>query len=180
MRCIVGSTFNMKADVLRQGKSQTDTTPDPIDDYGVWVEDQDPLTHEIVRVWKPTEITPDDPATPDVNEQSFFSVPCLARGIIDGGIRVAGTTERWGELYENVDYTRFSFPAKYVITKRDRITNIRNNQGQILWKDEETDPFAESIWRATVFDVLGVTPVIDPFGRHTHNVAMLQKAEVYS
>lgn len=175
MRCLTSARFNMRADVLKQG---TDPAPPP-DEFGEWVQEQDPLTHEIIRVWKPFEVTPDDPTTPTY-DPSFMSVPCIARGIVDGGIRVAGTTERWGELYQNVDYVRMVFPANFVITKRDRITNIRNRAGQILWKDEETDPTATGGWRSTVFEVMGVTPVPDPWGRHIENVAMLSRAEVYA
>jgi hypothetical protein len=102
----------------------------------------------------------------------------MARGIIDGGIRVAGTTERWGETYVDIDYCRIEFPARVLVTKRDRITNIRNRKGQILWLEEELGPDGEGKFRATVFEVLGVTPVVDPFGNHTSNVAMLERAEV--
>jgi hypothetical protein len=52
----------------------------------------------------------------------------MARGIIDGGIRVAGTTERWGETYVDIDYCRIEFPSRIILSKRDRVTNIRNRQ----------------------------------------------------
>lgn len=182
MRCLTGARFNMVADILRQG--QDGTLPDT-DEYGEWVNEQDPLTHEIIRVWVPIVTNPDDPSTPTIDEEILLSVPCMARGIVEGGIRVAGTTERFvGEgqtaLYESVDYIRLWFPANYVVTKRDRITNIRNRWGQILWKDEETDPDATAGWRATEFEVLGVTPLPDYRGKLLENMALLQKAEVYS
>lgn len=179
LRCINSAKYNMTADVLRQGGGGS--YPDPDDeDYGHWEEQQDPLTHEIVRVWVPAIVTPDDPSTPDIDESTYMSVKCQVRGIVDGGIRVAGTTERWGELYENVDYTKMHFPTNKIITKRDRITNVRNRKGQIIWRDEETNPLATSGWRSTVFDVLGVTPLVDPFGNHIENIALLEKAQLYS
>lgn len=169
----------MRATILRQGELAPE--PENVDDppEGTWVSEQDPLTHEIIRVWHPVEVVPDDPSTPDVNEQSLFSTPCMARGIMEGGIRVAGTTERWGDTYENIDFIRLWTPPHIVLSKRDRVTNIRNSKGQILWKDEETNPLATSNWRATQFDVLGVTPEVDAFGVHTANVAMCEKAEVH-
>jgi hypothetical protein len=91
---------------------------------------------------------------------------------------VAGTTERWGETYVDIDYVRIEFPANVIVSKRDRITNIRNRKGQILWVEEELAPDGEGRFKATVFDVLGVTPVIDPFGKHSSNVAMLERSEV--
>jgi hypothetical protein len=163
----------MKADILRQSSGSSTPTAD-----GRWEDRQDPITGEIIRVWVPLGV--DDPDTP-ADESLVGTFPCMARGVIDGGIRVAGTTERWGETYVDIDYCRIEFPARIIITKRDRITNIRNRKGQIIWLEEEIPegPTDEPpTFQATVFEVLGVTPVLDPFGNHTSNVAMLERAEV--
>lgn len=159
----------MKADILRQ----TSGTSTPSAD-GQWQDYQDPITGEIIRKWIPVGDNPTTGTNEGVGAGTFA---CQARGIIDGGIRVAGTTERWGETYVDIDYCRIEFPAQIILTKRDRVTNIRNRQGQILWVEEEL-PFVSGVFRATVFNVLGVTPVIDPFGKHTSNVAMLERANV--
>src|SRR5690242_17277187 len=113
----------MKATVLSQG------VKNPTQDEGQWVEKQDPDTGEIIRVWT----TDTDPTTAGTQE---LEVPCIVRGVVDGGIRVAGTTERYtpAGIYENVDFAKMSFPANYIITKRDRITNIKNPKGVIVWK----------------------------------------------
>lgn len=168
--CLTSARFNMKADILRQSSGSSTPT-----EQGHWEDQQDPITGEIIRVWVPIG---DDPETPEDESGSVDSFPCMARGIIDGGIRVAGTTERWGETYVDIDYCRIEFPARIVLSKRDRVTNIRNRQGQFLWVEEELGPDNEGKFRSTVFNVLGVTPVIDPFGKHTSNVAMLERAEV--
>ena len=161
----------MRADILKQDQD----VPDPIDpnDYGTWVNRQDPLTGEIIRVWEPY---PDNPNTPDVREdEKFGTIRCLARGIVDGGIRVAGTTERFGDTYTNVDFIKMWVPPKTLITKRDRITNIRNKKtGQILWRDEEF----EGNPKATVFNVNGVTPLFDAFNKHVETFVLLERAEV--
>ena len=181
MRCLTSARFNMTADILRQGVDAATPTPDPDNtEYGSWQYQQDPLTHQIVREWVPSPIVADDPSTPTVDEARVLTVPCIARGIIDGGIRVAGTTERFGEQYQGVDFVRITFPANVVITSRDRITNIRGANGEILWLDEEVDPMDSANWRATVFDVLGVSPVPDPFGQLIEQTALLTKSEVYS
>src|SRR5919206_4155785 len=160
--------FNMKADVLKQGQY----IPDPIDPeaYGEWVDEQDPLTGEIVRVWQPY---PDNTNTPDVNENvTFGTIRCLARGIVDGGIRVAGTTERFGDAYENREYIKMWVTAKVILTKRDRITNVRNRCNQIIWVDEEFDTL-----QATTFNINGVTPLFDAFNRHVENFLLLERAD---
>lgn len=169
-KCITSARFNMKADILRQSSGESTPTAD-----GHWEDSQDPITGEIIRVWVPVG---DDPGTPDNEGVNASTFACMARGIIDGGIRVAGTTERWGETYVDIDYCRIEFPSRIVITKRDRITNIRNRQGHILWLEEELGADSEGVYKATVFNVLGVTPVVDPFGRHTSNVALLERANI--
>lgn len=148
----------MQADILRPGGA-------PVDETGHWDYVQDEDSGSIVRVW-----VTDDPDTPAM--EGLTGIPCLVRGVIDGGIRVAGTTERFSEIYESVDWAKMTFPANITITKRDKVTNVRGG-GKIIWTEEEAEGN-----KPTVFNVMGVTPVLDPFGRHVENVALLQRAEV--
>lgn len=166
VKCLSSARFNMYADVLRQ------TAPDntPINEAGEWVERQDPDTGEIIRVWEAYDQV-DDVDTPTVDE-GLQSFPCIARGIIDGGIRVAGTTERWSEVYEGVDYVKIFFPARIRLSRRDRVTNIRDKKGNIIWREEEAGSNPP-----TIFSVNGVTPIIDPFGKHIENMALLERVE---
>lgn len=158
--------MNMWADVLRQGGDDPSTTPDE----GSWVNNQDPDSGEIIRVWEPNTETQDDPDTPEIEGLETFR--CVARGIVDGGIRVAGTTERFSEIYDADDYVRIQFGTNITIGRRDRITNIRNSDGIILWREEDAPNSPP-----TVFGVVGVTPIVDPFGRHTENMALLERVE---
>lgn len=164
MRCLGSARFNMLVDVLKP-----DSSPEANgqSSNGNWQYVQDPDSGAIVRVW-----VADDPDTPN-SEGGILAVPCLFRGVIDGGIRVAGTTERFSEIYENVDWAKMTFPASVNITKRDRITNVRDWKGNIIWREEEMDGSP-----ATVFEVRGITPIINPFGRHVENIALLERAEV--
>lgn len=147
-----------------------------LDTFGVWVDSQDPLTGQIVREWAPYEGDADISTETDV--RVYKEIPCLVRGIVDGGIRVAGTTERFSNDYENIDFAKMWIPANIFITKRDRVTNIRTKDGRIVWKDEEfDDPFDDVPASATVFNVNGVTPLLDAFNRHTENFVLLQRAE---
>lgn len=164
--CLTSARFNMKADILRQDR----TVPNPPDPEGEWVYKQDPDSGEILRSWQSGSQVDNPNTTTDEGLESFR---CEARGIIDGGIRVAGTTERFNAVYENIDYVRISFPASVKISKRDRITNIRDGKGNVIWKEEEypTSP-------PSVFNVMGVTPIVDPFGRHIESQALLERAQV--
>jgi hypothetical protein len=167
--CLTSARFNMKADILRQG-AETNNTVNPTDQTGEWVTQQDPDSGEIIRKWQKYDQV-DNPATADTNE-GLDTFKCVARGIIDGGIRVAGSTERWGEIYDNVDYVKITFGPNVVINRRDRITNIRDSRGHIIWKEEERPDAAP-----TIFNVSGITPIIDPFGRHIESFALLERVE---
>lgn len=162
--CLTSARFNMKADILRQGKDNPTTTGV---DEGQWVNRQNPDSGEIIRVWEPNNGL--GAATPEIGQLQSFR--CLARGIVDGGIRVAGTTERFSEMYDAADYVRIWFPANTRMTRRDRVTNIRDPRGKILWVEEENEEVP------TIFGVVGVTPIIDPFGKHIESMALLERAE---
>lgn len=175
--CLVGSRFTMSAVLLHQDSN----TSNPIDmgKYGEWVRSQDPLTKEIIRVWKPYENTgnPDDPATEE--DESIFvdKINCMARGVVDGGVRVGGSTEKFGDIYESIDLVKMWVPAHIKINKRDRVTNIKDSSGTLLWAEEEYHSDEENI-RATVFNVNGVIPLLNPFNAVVEQFVMLERAEV--
>lgn len=168
MRCITGARFNMTAEVLRQ----TNASGAPVNQDGSWVTSQHPYSGEIIRTWQPASLdqgasTPGDPN----DDLERFS--CLARGIIEGGIRMTGTGESFKDIYEAVDYVRIWFPASVNLTRRDKVTNIRGADGKLIWVEEERTDGAP-----TVFTVTGVTPIISPLGVHTENMALLERSEV--
>lgn len=183
--CLTGARFTMEATLLHQD----DEVIGDIDlsEYGEWVNSQDPLTGEIVRVWKPY----DDPTTePNEDLLNIGKIPCLARGIVDGGIRVAGTTEWFGSEYRNIDFVKLWTPPHVRINKRDRITNIKDASGRIRWADEEyeqrdpdvpvdeSDPKTYNLTKkATVFNVNGVTPLFSAFNHLVEWYVMLERAE---
>lgn len=171
-RSIIGARYTMRATILRP----TDPEAEPVDTgtAGQWVAKQDPMTGEIIRVWEP--IPQDNPTTPTDESFTTNDIWCMARGIVDGGIRAAATTESFDDIYRNVDIINIWVPKKYRITKRDRVTNIRTKDGTILWRDEEFEATGEV--RATVFNVNGVIPVLDFGNRHIDNFCLLERAEV--
>jgi hypothetical protein len=112
-------------------------------------------TGQIVRSWEPR---PDNP-----------TVRCFVRGILGGGIRVVGsTTLITREDFEEVDWAKARVLDK-TITKRHRITNIRDEKsGEPLWIRDDGEPL--------VFIVMGRQPVLDPFSRF-EDVELLLKGE---
>lgn len=169
MDLLTKARFTMRADILRLGEAAPDDWD--IDDYGVWVDNQDPLTGDIVQIWEPY---PDDPDTDDVDESvKLGTIKCIARGVVDGGIRVAGSTERFGDMYQNIDYVKMWVPAKTIIQKNDRITNIRDRCGHLMWLDE----FHEGNPRAIVFNVNGIVPLYDAFNKRVEKFILLERAD---
>lgn len=180
MRCLTSARFNMSALILSQNANiPDDNNPQTGTPNGHYEYQQDPDSGAMIRVWvavpddvpePPSAII--DPVNGGMMEGTRFK--CMARGFTDGGIRVAGTTERWssrGDI-DTVDFITIKFPAFVVLTRRDRVTDIRNNKNVLLWKEEEYDD------KPTIFEVNGVTPILDPFGNHIENSALLQRAEV--
>lgn len=189
--CLTGARFTMKATLLHQNDNYNPYPVDP-DLYGEWTDSQDPLTGEVVRIWVPYRNPgTDNPNTPEV-DPTILEIPCIARGIVDGGIRVAGTTEWFGNQdYRNIDFVKMWIPPHINISKRDRITNIKDANGRIMWVNEEfmpasptkpvdlSDPttYNESV-KATLFNVNGVTPLFNAFNRPVENFVLLENAEV--
>lgn len=168
--CLTSIRFNMKADILRQGY-QAGPDFDNTDTVGEWVHQQDPDSGEVLRKWQLNTL--DDPSTPNVNEAAILeSFNCIARGIVGSGVRGLGTIEHFGTMYQNLDYVKMTFPASVSISKRDRITNIRDRRGSVIWKEEE-----QPDQPPTVFNVMGVIPIPDPFGNLIESYCLLERAE---
>lgn len=100
-------------------------------------------------------------------ETPFTEITCSARGILGAGIRVVGSTETWGEDYEDVEWVKLrtattnlfdlDFSDEYLI-RSHRIGNIRRKaNGETLWRDENGNP--------EMFQIKGISPVFDPFDR---------------
>jgi hypothetical protein len=85
--------------------------------------------------------------------------PCLARGYISETGRTGGSSEKTGERYENTE--RIIIETKYKTSKTQRITNIRNDRDEVIWFELISNNYDTP----TIFDVMGVTPVLDPFGQ---------------
>lgn len=169
--CLTSGKFTMLATILRQNFATADA---PVNTGAYYEVQQDPISGAVKRNWVASD--------PDVVTVVTEDIPCMVEGIVDGGIRVAGTTERFSNVYENIDWARMTFPKNVMISKRDRITNVRNAlTGEIIWKEEELSTLNSGQYSspATTFDVLGVTPITNPYGQVTEYVALLQRAEVF-
>lgn len=177
----------MTALVLSQGQYKIDHDNDPDtppvadpnggSENGRYEYQQDPISGAFERVWLPEPSTAPSPPSvntdPSSGPMSGRRIECSARSIMEGGIRVTATTERYSSrgTMATEDYINFEFGPGDVVTRRDRITDIRDSKGNLIWIEEE------STGRPTIFEVTGVSPVTDPWGNHIKNFALLQRAQ---
>lgn len=187
----IGTTdakYDQTAKLLRQGYDPSMAVteadeilinPEDAEAKGQFVIEQHPVTGEYIRRWKPAEVDIPGDIDGDFGAQSLgtqpFTFKCQARSIITGGLNSQGTTQRWTSsgLYENVDYVELQVPRDVIVTKRDRITNITNSRGEIVWREEEHGTF-----EPTVFTVRGVAPSLDPFGSLMEWFILLERSEI--
>lgn len=122
---------------------------------GVQITTQDPDTGEITRVWVYAD-----------------EIDCEVRPVMEGGIRVAGTTERFDDIYENVEWAFLL--TDMPLSDRDRIRNIRDSNGRSVYPDMNDLTAGASV----EFEVLGSMPILDPFNRVTLYRTLIHRADV--
>lgn len=160
IRSVLSARFNMTCSVI----SQTNFDNPPVAGAPPL---QDPDTGEFVRVW--TKDT--DPNTALDQKKTF---KCIARGVTSAGASGQGNTEFFNAdgTIKTVEFIRIQFSADVSLSRRDRITDITNRKGVVVWREEENGG------APTVFNILGITPVLDPWGNHIEYSASCQRAEV--
>lgn len=174
MAGIFPARFNMTALVLAQGV-ESDGNSATGSPNGYYENVQDPDTGVISRVW----VIPSDSNPTILGVQPSLGgrskrIKCTAMGIVSNSARGAGTSEMFSAsgIITTLDLLVFKYPREVVITRRDRITDIRNRKGKLMWKETEYDN------SATEYEVTGVTPVHDTFGIWIENSAILHRADV--
>lgn len=86
------------------------------------------------------------------------TVPCSAKGIISNSTSTrSGDKQIFSNKYVNDQVLQIRSETK--ITFREKITNIRDAEGNVIWEEIN---FPNNT--PTVFEVMGVTPMTEPFG----------------
>ena len=103
----------------------------------------------------------------DWDRQNPIIVQNLTEGVLIKGIRGAAITEQWDKDYEPQERVKMfigstlidSDPINPIIAnRRFRISNIRDRStGRVLWLNDDGNPLE--------FNIEGITPINDPFGR---------------
>jgi hypothetical protein len=165
VRCIGGAKMTMKATISTRLPSNGQV----VTGNGEYKRVQDPDSGEILTEWvpagSPTSINPQAPT---------YEIPCYARGYTDLGFRSSANHEiiLKGE-YNVFEAIEFTYPGRFKgLTRQSYITEIRDaKSNDILWTEEETG-------LPTVFQVQGMTPIYDPFGKLREWTGVVIRAEI--
>ena len=99
------------------------------------------------------------------------TVPCYAKGIISNSATGrGGDRQQLSSKYENVQVIEVRSSEK--LTLREKISNVRTEHGIVIWT--ELDFPTET---PTVFEVIGATPMTDPFGDVLAYSSTLKRSE---
>ena len=101
-----------------------------------------------------------DANTGEINKEWVYykTLACSAKGIVSNSTSTrANDSQKFNNKYSNEQMVQIRTAEK--INLRHKITNIRSKDGTPIWT--ELNYPTET---PTVFEVVGVTPVTDPFG----------------
>jgi len=117
-------------------------------------EEQDTYTGAIKRQW-----------------MYYKTIDCHAKGIISNS---ATTRSSDKQIFDNRYINDQMIQVRSVerITAREKITNIRNADGVYIWTELNFPTETP-----TVFEVVGTTPITDPFGRTIGYNSALKRSE---
>ncbi len=106
-----------------------------------------------------------------IREFSYIkTLDCYARGVITESRNRSNDNQKFSNKYSNNQYIELRTSDK--LTPRDKVKNIRDASGNPIWY--ELDYPGDT---PTVFDVIGTTPIADPFGNVVGYNSSLQRAE---
>lgn len=115
---------------------------------------QDPDTGVIKREW-----------------QYYKTIKCSAKGIISNSSSTrTNSIQAFGSKYENQEIIQVRTLDK--LTFREKISNICNSSGKPIWV--ELNYPSET---PTVFEVIGTTPLTDPFGNVVAYNSVIKRSE---
>lgn len=105
-----------------------------------------------------------------------FELDLFARGFTDLGFRSSANLESYIKGQYNIREVIECFWSPGLLNdsigRQALVTNIRDKRtGRVLWTEQDTGV-------PTTFQVQGVTPLFDPFGRMREWISVLTRAEI--
>lgn len=107
------------------------------------------------------QIDAQDPNTGAIKRQWIYykTLPCHAKGVISNSATTRSSDKQiFDNRYLNDQVVQIRTAER--ITSREKITNIKNSENKVIWTELNFPTETP-----TVFEIIGVTPITDPFGR---------------
>lgn len=172
-KSLVEARFTMWATVIPRMVTPGQDVPTP-GAPGAFSVEQDEDSGEIITFFDPKGI-------PDSNKPPYngapYDVQCYARAYTALGYRSSANRETYiaGEYSESVAI-QLDFPKNVTLNHQTLVTNLRGSKSAsdshtFFWLDASTG-------KPTVWEIQGVSPVHDPFGKWIRNTTVLKRAEV--
>ena len=97
----------------------------------------------------------------------YKTLDCHAKGVISNSATTRSSDKQiFSNKYQNDQMIQVRTAER--LTSREKVTNIRNAEGLYIWTEINFPTETP-----TVFEVIGTTPITDPFGRVVgYNTAM--------
>lgn len=172
-KSLTEARFTMWATIIPRMVTPGQDVPTP-GATGAFAMEQDADSGEIITFFDPA-------ATPDYNKPPYngspYDITCYARGYTALGYRSSANRETYiAGAYTEIESIQFDFPTNAILNHQTLVTNIRGSQSttdthNFFWLDGATG-------KPTVWEVQGVSPVHDPFGKWIRNTTVLKRAEV--
>lgn len=122
-------------------------------------------------VYRQSEIQDPDTGAIKRDWQYHRTVDCYAKGIISNSSTSRSSDKQiFSNKYSNEQIIQVRTVDR--LTVRDKITNIRDSSGNPIWS--ELNYPTES---PTVFEVIGVTPITDPFSNTIGYNSSMRRSE---
>jgi len=107
-----------------------------------------------------------------IKEWIFFkTIPCHAKGVISNSATTRTSDKQvFSNKYVNDQIIQVRTSER--LTLREKITNIRNIDNVVIWSE-----LNYPIETPTVFEIMGTTPITDPFGKIIGYNSSLKRSE---
>lgn len=119
------------------------------------------------------QIDRQDPNTGAIKREWMYvkTLPCHAKGVISNSTTARnGDKQIFNNRYVNDQVIQVRTTER--LTLREKITNVSDNEGNVIWLElnSPTDT-------PTVFEVIGTTPITDPFGQTIGYNSTMKRSE---
>lgn len=124
-----------------------------------------------IDVYKQVDLQNSDTGELTKSWEYIRTMPCHAKGIISNSSNSrTGDGQTFKNKYSNDQSIQIRTKEK--LTLREKITNVRNSQNVVIWTELDYPSNTP-----TVFELVGSTPILDPFGSIIGYNSTLKRSE---